>query len=185
MSELKLQNNRVGAIAYTLIVEGKVEEIIVPEEAIEYLHGAENIIPGLEEALAGKTAGDTFDVVIPSEKAYGDRDEDEIDNVPLSEFALDTSDIQVGEELEIWNDEDEDIFEATVLEITDTHVKLDFNHPLAGKTLHYEGQVVAVREATAEELEMGVPASIMDEMLDALESGDVDDEYYSLNHNHH
>lgn len=184
MSNLTLQNDRVGAIAYKLVVDGQIEEVITPEEAIEYLHGAENIIPGLEEALEGKQAGDTFAVTIESNKGYGDYDAEDVDTVPLEEFALDTSDLQVGEEIELWNEEDEDIFEATITEITDAYIKLDFNHPLAGKTLHYEVEVVEVRHATEEEIEIGMPESIRDEMLAALSGNDVDDEYYSLNHNH-
>lgn len=183
MSTLTLQNDLVGAIAYKLIVNGEIEEVITAEDAIEYLHGAENIIFGLEEALEGKKAGDAFAITISSDKGYGDYDEEEVDAIPLEEFALDTSDLQVGEEIELWSEEDDDIFEAMILEITDTYIKLDFNHPLAGKSLDYDVQVVDVREATPEEIEMGVPQSIMTEMLAALESEDeADDEFYSLNH---
>jgi FKBP-type peptidyl-prolyl cis-trans isomerase SlyD len=181
MSELTLKENRVGSIAYKLTVDGSVEEIITPEYAIEYLHGAENLIYGLEEALDGKKVGDSFAVTIAPEKGYGAYDEEDVDIVPIKEFGMDVSGIQVGEELELWNEEDEELFEATVLEVTDEHIKLDFNHPLAGKTLHYEIQVVDVRNATQEEIDMGVPESIMDEMLEALDDEDVDDEYYSIN----
>lgn len=184
MSNLTLKNDLVGAIAYKLTVDGKLEEVIAPEDAIEYLHGAENIIPGLEEALEGKTVGDTFAVVIPPEKGYGDYDAEDVDEIPVEEFELDTSDLKVGDEIELWSEEDSDIFEAIILDITDNMIKLDFNHPMAGKTLTYEVEVVDVREATDEELEMGVPASIMEEMYAALDDDDVDDEYYSLNHNH-
>lgn len=183
MSKLTLHNNMIGAIAYKLTVDGEIEEVITPEDAVEYLHGEENIIFGLEEALEGKTVGDSFAITISPDKGYGEYDEEEVDAIPLEEFALDTSDLKVGEEIELWNEEDDDIFEATILEITDEYIKLDFNHPLAGKTLHYEVQVIDVREATAEELEMGVPQSIMTEMLAALDSdGDADEEFYSLNH---
>lgn len=184
MSKLTLQNDRVGAIAYKLTVDGQIEEVITTEDAIEYLHGAENIIPGLEEALEGKSVGDKFAIMISPDKGYGEYDAEDIDEIPLAEFELDTSDLQVGEEIELWSEEDGDIFEATILDITDTMIKLDFNHPMAGKTLNYEVEVVDVREATAEEIELGVPRSIMDEMYEALNNDDVDDEYYSLNHNH-
>ncbi len=181
MSKLTLQENRVGSIAYKLTVENKIEEIITPEDAIEYLHGAENLIEGLEEALEGKAEGDSFAVTIAPDKGYGDYDEEDVDTVPINEFGMDVSDVQVGEELELWNDEDEELFEAIVLEVTDQYIKLDFNHPLAGKTLNYEIQVIDVRNATQEEIDMGVPESIMDEMLAALDGDDVDDEYYSMN----
>jgi len=185
MSNLKLQDGRVGAIAYKLTVDGNVEEIITPEDAVEYLHGANNLIEGLEEALEGKQEGDNFAISIKPEKGYGSYDEEDVDTVPIDEFGMDVSDLEVGEEIELWNEEDQQLFEAVVTEITDKHIKLDFNHPLAGKTLHYELQVIEVRNATEEEIDMGVPQSIMDEMLAALDGDDVDGEYYSVNNHNH
>lgn len=185
MSKLSLQNTYVGAIAYKLSVDGKVEEIITPEDAVEYLHGAENLIPGLEQALEGKVEGDSFAITIAPDMGYGEYDAEDVDSVPLDEFGHDVSEFAVGEEIELWNDEDEELFEAVILEINDTHIKLDFNHPLAGKSLHYELQVVEVRHATQEEIDMGVPQSIMDEMLEALDEDGADDEFYSMNNNGH
>jgi FKBP-type peptidyl-prolyl cis-trans isomerase SlyD len=127
-------------------------EVIPAEEAIEYLHGADNIIPGLEDALEGKKAGDSFAVTVPAEMGYGEYDAEEVDTIPLSEFEMDTSDIELGDELELWNEEEGVMFEAIVTAIDKVNVTLDFNHPLAGKTLNYQVQVIDVRRATEEEI---------------------------------
>lgn len=164
---LRLKNDMVGLLAYTLTVDGEVVETVDRENPIEYLHGAQNIVEGLEAALEGKQAGDTFEVTVAPEQGYGEYLEDDIEAIPASEFE-DLDELQVGMELEMV-DEDGDIVEATIMEITPDQVVLDFNPPLAGKTLHYKVEVVQVREATEEELEMGLPASLIDEMYDDVE----------------
>lgn len=162
-----LKNDMVGQLAYTLIVDGQTVETVDREAPIEYLHGAQNIVEGLETALEGRVAGDTFEISVDPEQGYGEYLEDDIETVPASEFD-DLGELQVGMELEMV-DEDGDVVEATVMEITPDEVVLDFNPPLAGKTLHYSVEVVGVREATDEELEMGLPASLIDEMFDDVE----------------
>lgn len=173
----KIQDGVVASIGYTLTVDGEVVEDISADDAIEYLHGEENIVPGLEAALEGKAAGDTFEVTVAPEDGYGEYVEDDIEHVPASDFdGID--ELEVGMELEIM-DEDGEFFEATVLEINDQDVVLDFNPPLAGKTLNYRVQVVSVREATDEEKEMGIPASLMEELFDEMDEQDDHD-----NHSH-
>jgi FKBP-type peptidyl-prolyl cis-trans isomerase SlyD len=164
---LSLKNDMVGLLAYTLTVDGEVIETVDRDNPIEYLHGAQNIVEGLEAALEGKKAGDVFEVTVPPEQGYGEYLEDDIEAIPSSEFD-DLDELRVGMELEMV-DEDGDIVEATIMEITPEQVVLDFNPPLAGKTLHYKVEVVQVREATEEELEMGLPASLIDEMYDEVE----------------
>lgn len=157
-----LKNDMVGVLAYKLMVDGEVVELIDRESPIEYLHGAQNIVPGLENALAGKKAGDKFSVTLQPADAYGDYDEEDVEDVPLEEFD-DADELEVGMELEVM-DEDGEYIEAIVAEITEEYVRLDYNSPLAGKVLTYEVEVVEVREATEEELEMGYPASLLEEM---------------------
>jgi len=163
----RLKNDMVGMLAYTLVVDGEVVETVDRAAPIEYLHGAQNIVEGLETALEGKQAGDTFEVTVEPEQGYGEYLEEDIETVPAEEFE-DLGELEVGMELEMV-DEDGDIVEAIVMEITPTEVVLDFNPPLAGKTLHYTVEVVGVREATDEELEMGLPKSLIDEMFDDVE----------------
>lgn len=171
---LTLKQDMVGTIAYTLTVDGNVVEVISRDEAIEYLHGAENLVPGLEAALEGKKAGDSFAITIVPEDGYGEYDPEDVDVINRSEFE-DFGAIEVGTEIEMVDDEG-DIYEAVVVEVTDTTVKLDFNAPLAGKTLHYEVEIIEVREATDEEVDLGLPASLIAEMYDDYEDDDEDDD---------
>lgn len=182
---LTLKQDMVGTIAYTLTVEGSVVEVIETDDAVEYLHGADNLVPGLEAALEGKKAGDKFEVTIAPIDGYGEYDDDEIEEMDISEFE-DFGEIKPGMEIELM-DEDGDVFEATVLEVTGSTVRLDFNSPLAGKTLHYSVEVVDVRDATDEELDMGLPASLIDELYDDVDDEDDEDEddEHDHDHNHH
>lgn len=164
----RLSENMVGAIAYTLTVDGEVIESISAEDAIEYLHGAENIVPGLENALNGKSVGDRLQVTVSPAEGYGDYDEEDIAEFPREEFEGD--DVQVGMEIEFEFDDQDEVEVGVVTEVTEELVVVDFNHPLAGKTLNYDVQVVTVRPATEDELAMGMPESMFD-MFD-----DYDDE---------
>jgi FKBP-type peptidyl-prolyl cis-trans isomerase SlyD len=175
-----LKQDMVGTIAYTLTVDGTVVEVISIDDAVEYLHGAENLVPGLEAALEGKTTGDKFDVTVQPEDGYGEYDDEEIEEMDLSDFE-DMGEIQPGMEIELM-DEDGDVFDATVLEINGSKVKLDFNSALAGKTLNYSVEVVNVRDATDEELDMGLPASLIEELYMELDDEDDEDEH---DHDHH
>jgi FKBP-type peptidyl-prolyl cis-trans isomerase SlyD len=162
----RLTENKVGAIAYSIYVEGELVETVVAEDPIEYLHGYENIVPGLEAALAGKQEGDKFDVTLAPADAYGDYDDEQIQEIPLDEFDFDEEDatLEVGMEIEMM-DEDGDIIEGVILEIRDDVVVVDLNPPLAGKTVRYAGQVLQVRDATEEELEWGFPESLLNDMF--------------------
>lgn len=174
-----LKENMVGTLAYSIYVEGQLVETVSAEEAIEYLHGWDNVVPGLEAALEGKQAGDEFDVTVTPENGYGEYDEEMIEEIPLEEFEFDEVDVQLepGMEVEML-DEDGDIVEGTVLEIRDGLAVVDLNPPLAGKTIRYAGQVLDVRDATEEELEWGFPESLLDDMFGE------DDEDEEHDHDH-
>lgn len=168
-----LQKDMIGSLAYTLTVDGEVVEVVDRADPIEYLHGAQNIVEGLENALLGKQVGDSFEITVEPEQGYGEYLEDDIEAFPTSEFD-NLSELQVGMELEMV-DEDGDVAEAVIMEITPDEVVLDFNPPLAGKVLHYVVEVVDVREASEEELEMGLPASLIDEMFMDVDIEEEDD----------
>lgn len=169
----KLTNGMIGEIAYTLRVDGHIIEEITADDAIEYLHGADNLVPGLEAALEGKQAGDAFAVTVAPADGYGDYNEDDIEDLPVDD--IDAADeLEPGMEIELM-DEEGDFYEGTVLEVTDEYVRVDFNPTLAGKTLNYEVEVIKVRNATAEELEAGLPQSLIDEMEDEDYEDDDDD----------
>ncbi len=150
-------DGRVVTLHYKLSLGDEIVVDTHAEEApMSYLHGAENIVRGLEVALTGKKAGDLVDVVVEAKDAYGERDEDAIDEVPRDVFP-DDIELEVGLQLTA-EDEDGEVIPCVVREIHADHVVVDMNHPLAGERLRYQVQLLEVREATAEELEHGHPA---------------------------
>ena len=133
------------------------DELIVDTEAdnepMSYLHGASNVIPGQETALAGRVVGDVVTTVIEPEQGYGEADPDAVDEVPRDAFP-DDLELEVGLQLTA-EDEDGNLTPCVVMELHDDHVVVDMNHPLAGETLHYVVKILEVRDATDEEREHG------------------------------
>ena len=150
----------VVSMTYVLTVDGEEVGRAGTDEPLEYLHGAENIVPGLEAALAGKRVGEQVQVTIPPEEAYGEYDDEEIDEFDLDELPG-GEELEEGMIVEVEND-DGDIYVGTVVEITPESVVVDFNPPLAGKTLTFNVEILSLREANAEELEHGHPHSLHD-----------------------
>ena len=161
MAVERIEDGVVVSLAYVLTVDGEEIARTEPGETMDYLHGAENIVPGLEAALADKKVGDKLSVTLEPGDAYGEYDEDNIEE-------LDREDVPQADELEkgmVIEVEDEEgfVYLAFVREVTGETVTLDYNPPLAGKTLTYEVEVLAIREADDEELAHGHPHSLGDE----------------------
>ena len=156
----KIANGVVVSMTYVLTVDGEEVGRAGTDEPLEYLHGAENIVPGLETALEGKAVGEKVHITIPPEEAYGEYDDEDIDEFDLDEIPG-VEDLEEGMIVEVENDDGE-IFVGTVVEITPEAVVVDFNPPLAGKTLTFDVEVLGMREATAEELDHGHPHSLHD-----------------------
>ena len=116
-----------------------------------YLHGASNIIPGLENALSGKQKGDAVQVTINPEDAYGEIDAGKIQQAPKNMFPEDVE-IEPGMQFHAQTPDGQDVM-VTVTQVEEDHVVIDGNHPLAGVTLDFNVTVADVRDATAEELE--------------------------------
>lgn len=159
-----IKDELIGSLAYTISVDGKVMEIVSEDDPFEYLHGYENIVPGLEDALAGKKVGDSFDVLVAPEDGFGEYDKDAIIEVDRDEYDEEDDDPQIGTEVEMMDDDGE-FFDGTITAVSDTHITVDMNHPLAGKSVHYKGKVTGIREATEEELEWGFPETTLNEMF--------------------
>ena len=149
----KITDGLVVSLNYVLTVEGETLAKTDAGDPMEYLHGAEEILPGLEAALEGKQVGDKFTVTLDPEDAYGDYDEEDIEEIDREDIP-NVSELEVGMVVEV-EDEDGYAYMAQVREIGEKVVVLDFNPPLAGKTLTYDVEVLAVREATEEEIEHG------------------------------
>jgi FKBP-type peptidyl-prolyl cis-trans isomerase SlyD len=151
---MEITKDRVVSIEYKLhLGDGKLIDESDPGDPLVYLHGYEEIVPGLENALAGKKAGDSLKVQVKPEDGYGEYDPDGVEEVPREEFPPDMELEEGG--VVTATDEDGDDVEFLVKKLNEKTVVVDFNHPLAGKTLHFEVSVREVRAATAEELEHG------------------------------
>ncbi len=149
-------NGKVVSIHYTLSDGGgKVLDSSEGEEPMEYLHGAGNIVPGLEKALEGKKAKDSLKAVVSPEDGYGEREDGEPQAVPREAFPAD-ADLEVGMEIAA-EDDDGDLTPLWIVGVSKDHVMVDKNHPLAGETLHFAVEVVSVRDATPDEIEHGHP----------------------------
>ena len=166
-----VKDDVVVSIDYTLTVDGQVIDSTEGDQPLEFLQGHQNIIPGLENALEGMKVGQSKTVTIPADQAYGEVDEENIIDVPRSEFPPEIP-LEAGTELEVKNSDGE-VLTATIASVTNDSVKLDFNHPLAGKTLTFDVKVVGLREPSDEELEHG---HVHDEDYDEEEDEDFEDE---------
>ena len=150
---MKIENQKVVAIDYTLTDNtGTVIDTSEGREPLAYIHGIGALIPGLEEELMGKGAGEKLNVSIPPEKAYGVRNETLLQEVPSSNFA-NVPEMKAGMQFQAQSDQGDII--VTVVEVKADTVIVDGNHPLAGVTLNFAVEVKEVRDASAEELEHG------------------------------
>lgn len=160
-----IEKNKVVSVNYVLTVYEKEgdAETLVEETSIEnpfvFLYGNGDLLEDFETALSGKIKGDKFDFKAAYERGYGQIHLDHIVNVPIEAFKdedgnMDEEMVVVGNMLPM-HDHEGNRMQGLVVEITDTYVKMDFNHPLAGKNLHFTGEVLEVRPATLEELSHG------------------------------
>lgn len=149
---MKIERNRVVAIHYTLKDDaGTVIDSSEGKEPLRYLHGNNNLIPGLEKALEGHEAGNQLHVRIPPEEGYGLRDQKMVQEVPKDIF--ENEKIEAGMQFQAQAKDGIHIF--TIAEIRDDVVIVDGNHPLAGVNLNFDIAVVSVREASPEEIAHG------------------------------
>jgi len=150
---MKVAENKVVLIDYKLTDnDGAVIDTSEGAGPLAYIHGAGNIIEGLEAALLGKEAGDDVTASIEPAKAYGERNEDMQQEVPKELFGG-VENIEVG--MQFQSETDQGPVMVTVVEIKDEMVTVDGNHPLAGVHLNFDVSIREVREASAEELEHG------------------------------
>ena len=146
---MQIGKEPVVTIHYTLTDEkGVVLDSSAGEEPLTFVHGAGTMIPGLEKALSGKSAGDALKVSVAPADGYGLRDEDLVQKVPRKNFPIE--DVQVGMHFQTGSPSGPRV--VTVLATDDENITVDANHPLAGATLNFDVQVLNVRAATPEDL---------------------------------
>lgn len=150
---MRAEANKVVSIDYTLTgPAGQVIDTSRGSEPLPYLHGAGNIVPGLEKALEGRQKGDVVKVTVQPDQAYGMRDEQMIDEVPRARFPAGV-DIKAGMQFQANTPDGPRV--VTVISADENTVKIDANHPLAGMPLTFDVTVMDIREATAEEINHG------------------------------
>jgi FKBP-type peptidyl-prolyl cis-trans isomerase SlyD len=150
---MNIAKDRVVSIAYTLTDKNnQLLDSADASEPLAYIHGYENIIPGLEKALEGKQEGDTLKVSVVAAEAYGERDEDLVVDVSRKQFDG-AGPLEAGMQFQAQTPEGYRV--VTITKVAGETVTIDGNHPLAGMDLTFDVTVTEIREANAEELEHG------------------------------
>ena len=156
---MRISANKYVAVIYDLNVgEGEERELMekaTREVPLKFIYGTGMMIPAFEDALAGLESGDQFDFSLTPENAYGEYNEDHVLELPKNIFEIDgkfaSELVKEGNTIPMM-DADGHRMNGSVLEVKKDVVVMDFNHPLAGETLHFKGEVVDVHEPTAEEI---------------------------------
>jgi FKBP-type peptidyl-prolyl cis-trans isomerase SlyD len=144
---------KVVSFHYTLKdSKGNVLESSFGDEPLSYLEGVGQIIPGLESAIQGLKKGDKKSVAVKAEEAYGEYEQELVVQVPREQIPK--KDVEVGDRFHADSGQGHSQV-VVVTAVSDTHVTVDGNHPLAGQDLHFDVEIAEVREATSEELEHG------------------------------
>jgi len=155
---MKVENNKMVSLIYELRENdsnGRIIEALDETRPLKFIYGTGRLLPVFESNISLLNSGDPFSFTLNSEMAYGDKREEMIINVPLSVFETDgkvNEDIcRVGNEVPMTDSEGNPL-SGVINEITDTYVRMDFNHPMAGLDLYFSGKIVEVREASESEL---------------------------------
>lgn len=176
----KVAKNVVVSLEYTLHVDGEVVDYSDKEEPLEYIQGHDQIIPGLESALDGMGVGESKQVSVAAGDAYGEVDNEAIIEVNRADFPAEVP-MEIGTQVQVRN-MDGHVLDARIASMEGDKVKLDFNHPLAGKDLLFNVTVVGLRNATEEEIEHGHVHGMMgedfDEDFDDEDFDDMDDDEF-------
>jgi FKBP-type peptidyl-prolyl cis-trans isomerase SlyD len=144
---------RVIGFHYTLTDKaGTVMDSSIGDEPLFFLEGSQQIIPGLEKVLAIMNVGDKKKIEVLAADAYGDVNPELVVKVKKTQFPPDAQ-LTVGDQFQVNNDAHSPVF--TIMSIETDEVTVDGNHPMAGKDLFFDVEIVGVREATAEEMSHG------------------------------
>lgn len=157
--KMKIEKEKVVAVSYELEVEGQIADKAGSDAPLEYIHGTGMLLPKFEAALEGKMPGDAFEFTLPPSEGYGQYNPGYIARIPMDAFRIDgkvpADLLQTGRTLPMLNGEGQ-VVRGVIIDVEKDTVTMDFNHPMAGKTLHFTGKVESVREATEKELKEGL-----------------------------
>lgn len=151
-----VSDGQVISFHYTLRdPEGEVLDSSLESEPLSYLHGAANIVPGLERELTGRAVGDRLEAVVEPADGYGEPAGPGPQKLPRDAFPS-NAELEAGMQVFARGEGSEPI-PLWIVSVDDDHVVIDINHPLAGVTLHFTVEIVSIRSATEEEIEHGHP----------------------------
>ncbi|MDD2526829.1 MAG: peptidylprolyl isomerase [Lentimicrobium sp.] len=158
---MTISKNKVVSLTYELKLDdnkGQVIDKADKDQPLVFLYGAGNLLPKFESNIESLDVNDTFEFTLNSDDAYGQTNNEAVIDLPIDIFKvegkIDEEMLQVGNVIPM-QDNNGNPLEGLVVEIGDNEVKMDFNHPLAGKTLHFTGKVIDVRDASEEEISHG------------------------------
>ena len=157
---MKAEKNKVVAVSYELEVEGTIADKAGVEKPLEYIHGTGMLLPLFEAAVEGKEPGECFDFTLSPEDGYGTYQKEYVVSIPKAAFCGEDGVVRedlltVGNIIPML-DNTGNVLQGVVKEVGKDSVTMDFNHPMAGKVLHFTGSVVSVREASCKELAEGL-----------------------------
>jgi FKBP-type peptidyl-prolyl cis-trans isomerase SlyD len=156
---MKITQNAVVEFSYDLEVDGQIVDRTTNEKPLDYIHGTGSLLPKLEAHIESMEPGDKFDVTLSPADGYGEVDPSRIIDLPKSAFEVNgevREDLLVpGNTIPMMNSMG-GVIPGVVIEVTEDSVKMDLNHQMAGKTLHFTGEILTVREATEKELTEGL-----------------------------
>ena len=156
---MKITQNAVVEFCYELEVDGQVVDHTTKERPLDYIHGTGSLLPKLEAHIEGMEPGDKFDVTLSPADGYGEVDPARIIDLPKAAFEVNgevrEDHLVPGNTIPMMNSMG-GVIPGVVVEVTEDSVKMDLNHQMAGKTLHFTGEVLTVREATEKELTEGL-----------------------------
>ena len=155
---MKIEKNKMVSLIYELREsdrEGRIIEALNETRPLKFIYGTGRLLPVFESNINLLNKGDLFRFSLNSELAYGEKREEKIVNVPIGVFEtvgkVNEDICRVGNEVPMM-DTDGNPVNGVINEITDTYVKMDFNHPMAGLDLFFSGKIIEVRDATDQEL---------------------------------
>ena len=148
---MKIAQEKFVAISYTLTVDGKIADQATKEAPLQFVHGIGMLLPKFEEYLVGLEPGDKYSFTLTPEEGYGVKNPNMVIDAPKAAFEIEGKIeeglLTIGNQIPMMTQMGQPVM-GVIVEVTDEAVKMDFNHPMADKTLNFEGEVVEVRDAT-------------------------------------
>lgn len=151
--DLKVDDGKVVSMHYTLHVDGQVVDSSEGGDPLQFIQGMGHIIPGLEHELYDMQVGESKNITVPPKEGYGETDDTAFMDVPREAFPANVP-LEKGTELELRDQGGHPVY-ARIDTVTGENIRLNMNHPLAGKELNFDVKIAGVREATDEEVSHG------------------------------